>query len=156
MNVGRPATSLWEFLAIIEAAARATIDGGDCDAAAAQGQKIASRKREVLSATCTDTACLRQGQVKASCRTKRSKVLLWVTLVMKLGQGCYIPIYIYRCGGIYYVIGSVCVLLWNLHHRGVMGRKGREWKFLNKAHRTQNFWHHKYPNPYEYNFYVML
>ena len=36
----------------------------------------------------------------------------------------------------YDVQGSVCLLFWNLHHRGVRGRKGGECKFLNEAHRT--------------------
>ena len=31
---------------------------------------------------------------------------------------------------------SVPILLWKLHHRGERGRKGRECKFQNKAHRT--------------------
>ena len=37
---------------------------------------------------------------------------------------------------IYWVKGSVRVLFWILHSRGERGRKGRECKFLNKAHST--------------------
>ena len=42
----------------------------------------------------------------------------------------------YRGRGIYWVKGSVPVLFWNLDHRGERERKGREYKFQNKAHRT--------------------
>ena len=38
--------------------------------------------------------------------------------------------------GIYWVKGSVPDLFWNMHSRGERGRKGRECKFQNKAHRT--------------------
>ena len=37
---------------------------------------------------------------------------------------------------IYWVKGSVPVLFRNLLHKGERGRKERDWKFLNKAHRT--------------------
>ena len=39
-----------------------------------------------------------------------------------------------RGGDIYWIKGSVHVLLWNLHSRGKTGRKRRECKFQNKAH----------------------
>ena len=45
-------------------------------------------------------------------------------------------IYDYRGLGIYDVKGSVPVLFSKLHYRKERGRKGRECKFQNKAHRT--------------------
>ena len=39
---------------------------------------------------------------------------------------------------LHWVKGSVNVLFWNLHSRGEMGRRGRECKFQNKAHRTSH------------------
>ena len=43
---------------------------------------------------------------------------------------------LYRGGVNPCVKGSVHVLFWNLHSRGVRGRKGRECKFQNVAHRA--------------------
>ena len=53
----------------------------------------------------------------------------WATVVMvrKLTK--------HRGQVIYWVKGSVRVLFWNLHSRGERGRKGRECKIQNKAHR---------------------